>query len=75
MVQISAEDAGKQFKSLLRQVMEGHSVEIVSGDRAVARIVPAGETPGKRGFGSARDWITVPDDFDEPLPDFEEYTS
>jgi prevent-host-death family protein len=73
MVQVSAEEAGQRFESLLRQVMEGQSVEIVSGDRPVAVLVPA-EPRKKPRFGSARDLFTVPDDFDEPLPDFEEYT-
>ena len=29
---------------------------------------------GRREFGSAQEFLTVPDDFDDPLDDFEPYT-
>lgn len=73
MVQISAEEAGQQFEELLRQVIQGQSIEIMAGERRVAVILPAGEIRRKRRFGSAKGLITVPDDIEEPVPGLDEY--
>lgn len=51
---------------------EGESVEVIVLSVAPRADVPA-ERP-RRQFGSVRGLITVPDDFDEPLADFEPYT-
>jgi hypothetical protein len=37
-------------------------------------VKPLAGTSGRRGgFGSARGWFTMSEDFDEPLEDFQEY--
>lgn len=51
---------------------EGESVEVI-----VLSVAPRAEVPAerpRRQFGSARGLVAVPDDFDEPLTDFEPYT-
>jgi antitoxin (DNA-binding transcriptional repressor) of toxin-antitoxin stability system len=49
-------------------VAAGEEIEVLRGDKPVARIVPvpAGRA---RELGYDRGRMTVPDDFDAPLPD------
>jgi antitoxin (DNA-binding transcriptional repressor) of toxin-antitoxin stability system len=47
----------------------GQEIEIKRNGAAVARLVPARPTPGRRTFGFDRGRFAVPDDFDAPLPD------
>lgn len=51
------------------RVMEGETVVIYDGARAVAEIRPVAETETLRPIGLAEGEFVVPDDFDDPLPD------
>ena len=52
----------------------GETVEvIVLVPGSVPGSAPGAATP-RREFGAARGVLTVPDDFDDPLDDFEPYT-
>lgn len=65
--------AGAQLARLVHEAGAGAEVVITEGGRPVAKLVPV---PGAadREPGSARGLFTVPDDFDDPLDDFREYT-
>ena len=73
MQTISTEDIQRDPRELLRQVEAGQTVRIVRGGRTVAEVRPAsaGDTDVKepRPFGLCAGEFTVPDDFDEPLPE------
>lgn len=71
MAQYSVFQAKTQLSRLLRKVEQGEDVIIVNRNRPVARIVPI--QAGKRTLGSLKGKITISEDFDEPLKDFEEY--
>lgn len=53
----------------LHRVIDGETVVVYRGDRAVAEIRPLGETETLRPVGLAEGEFVVPDDFDDPLPD------
>ena len=48
---------------------EGENVEVI----VLKTSPPQPESRPRRQFGSAKGLITVPDDFDDPLDDFEPY--
>jgi len=67
MKAVGVHEAKTHFSQLLRRVASGEEIEIHSGGRPVARIVPI-LPPGKRQFGDDRGRFEVPEDFDAPLP-------
>lgn len=66
---VSSTEAKNRLNALLADVERtGKTVIITNHGRDVARLVPA--TPTLRTFGQLPK-MSVPDDFDEPLPDDE----
>ena len=61
-------EAKTHLSRLLRMVAAGEEVTIMRGGIPVARLVPATPRP-RREFGIDEGAFSVPDDFDEPLPD------
>ena len=53
----------------LHRVLDGETIVVYQGKRAVAEIRPVAETEKLRPVGLAEGEFVVPDDFDEPLPD------
>ena len=51
------------------RVIDGETVVVYQGKRAVAEIRPISETETLRPVGLAEGEFVVPDDFDDPLPD------
>ena len=50
------------------RVIDGETVVVYQGERAVAEIRPLAETERLRPVGLAEGEFVVPDDFDDPLP-------
>jgi antitoxin (DNA-binding transcriptional repressor) of toxin-antitoxin stability system len=69
-VEISVDDIGGNLQRYLELVEAGQSLTILRAGKAVAEIkpVPAGD-PALRPFGLCAGEFTVPDNFDEPLPE------
>ena len=69
-VEISVDDMADNLQSYLELVEAGQSLTILKAGRPVAEIKPvsAGDT-ALRPFGLCAGEFTVPDDFDEPLPE------
>lgn len=61
-------EAKTNLSDLVRRVEAGEEVIIRRGDKPVARLVAVEPEPIQR-FGFDLGVFTVPDDFDEPLPD------
>lgn len=61
-------EAKTTLSELLRRVAAGEEVTITSSGQPVARLVPV-PRQGARTFGADRGRFTVPEDFNEPLPD------
>jgi prevent-host-death family protein len=64
---VGVHEAKTHFSQLLRRVAAGEQIEIRSGGRPVARLVPV-DTPRQRQLGYDRGRFELPDDFDAPLP-------
>jgi antitoxin (DNA-binding transcriptional repressor) of toxin-antitoxin stability system len=56
---------------LLHLAIAGQEIVITQGDQPVARLVSI--APKRSLFGSDKGKIFMSDDFDAPLPEFEEY--
>ena len=74
MHQVNVEEAKNSLPELIDAAVKGEEVVITKDDQQVVKLVPILGTRPHPQFGSARGLITMSDDFDEPLPDFEEYT-
>ena len=61
--------AKTHLSRLIDEVAEGEEVVIAKAGRPVARLVPIGKAPSRRTLGSLAGRLTVPRDFDAPLPD------
>lgn len=53
----------------LRQVEAGETLVIVRFDKAIAELRPIASNKQLRPFGLCSGDFTVPDDFDDPLPE------
>lgn len=65
---VGVHEAKTHFSKLLERVAAGEEITITRRGEAVAQLVPTG-SPSVRRFGSDRGRWTVPEDFDDPLPD------
>jgi prevent-host-death family protein len=70
MSTVSLQELQRDTGSLLDRVEAGEHLVVVRGGRPVAELrpVPASQ-PGPRPFGLCAGEFTVPDDFDDPLPE------
>jgi len=64
---VGVHEAKTNLSHLLRRVAEGEEIVIRRGREPVARLVPMG--PPLRRTGQLRGILTVPEDFDSPLPE------
>jgi prevent-host-death family protein len=70
MSTISSQEFQQNPASLLDRVVAGENIVIVRGGRPVAEVRPiAVPEPMPRPFGLCAGEFTVPDDFDDPLPE------
>jgi len=65
----SVTEAKAQFSKLVRRVAAGEEITITKQDVPVARLVPVEAKKGKRRLGFYEGKLTIPGDFDAPLPD------
>jgi len=73
MQQVTLDDAKKRLDDLVAAAVKGDEVVITKEDRPVVKLVPVTGTRAQPKFGSAKGLITMSDDFDEPIEDFDEY--
>lgn len=66
---VNTHEAKTRFSSLLRRVAAGEEITIANRGVPVARLVPLSLATGARKLGVFRGQMTIPDDFDAPLPD------
>jgi prevent-host-death family protein len=64
--------AKAKLPSLVREALAGDEVVIAKDNRPLVRLVPIAGGPWAPG--SAKGQISISADFDEPLPDFDDYT-
>ena len=74
MHRVDVEDAKTSLDQLLAEALRGEEVVLTKDDQPIARLVGLAETRRRPRFGSATGLIRIADDFEAPLPDFDEYT-
>lgn len=72
MTRIDIEHAKGRFLELLELAASGEEI-IIDKDQQPFVLLSAAAPRAKRVFGSARGQIQIMPDFDEPLPDFQDY--
>jgi antitoxin (DNA-binding transcriptional repressor) of toxin-antitoxin stability system len=73
MQQVDIEEAKTSLPALIDAAVKGEEIVIAKDEEHVVRLVPVSRAKPRPRFGSAEGLITMADDFDEPLDDFEEY--
>ncbi len=68
-VNVSVEEMKRDPEAVLHRVLEGETLVLTEHDRPVAEIRPIESSRRPRPFGLAAGTFTVPDDFDDPLPE------
>ncbi len=62
------------LSDLIDAAVNGEEVVIAKDEQHLVKLMPVSRVNASRPqFGSAKGLITMSDDFDEPLEDFEEY--
>ena len=74
MQRISLSEAQTELQHLVDAAVRGETVLIVGNDDQVVQLVPLTPSKHRRKAGSAKGLITFAEDFDTPLPDFDEYS-
>jgi prevent-host-death family protein len=67
VTRVGVGEAKTQLSRLLRLVEQGDEVVIERDGQPVARLIAV--APRRRRFGQLTGQLTVPEDFDAPLPD------
>ncbi len=67
MTEVGVHEAKTHLSRLLRRVAAGEQIVITSGGRPAARLVPIERTES-RELGFDAGVISIPEDFDDPLP-------
>jgi prevent-host-death family protein len=68
MSKVNVHEAKTSFSRLLRRVAAGEEITIANRGVPVARLVPVPSEETTRKLGFFRGQMTIPDDFDAPLP-------
>ena len=75
MTVVNIHEAKTHLSKLLQRVATGERIIIANAGKPVAVLGPLIVTPARRVFGIDKEHGTVVgDDWDDPLPEFEEYT-
>lgn len=73
MTQITLDEASQNLSDLIEAALGGEEIIIVKDNQPVVKLTPVLPVKRRRQPGSAKGLITIADDFDEPLEDFQEY--
>lgn len=73
MFQVTPDEAKARLAELIEAAMRGERVVIARDNEHAVRLVPVPSPVRQRHAGTAKGLITIRDDFDAPLPDFDEY--
>jgi prevent-host-death family protein len=72
VTKVAVKEAQERLPELLEEAARGEEVIITTEDGTSVVLVPQARKK-RSGFGSAKDEITMSDDFFEPLEDFKDY--
>lgn len=69
MLSITVDEIQRDPLKYIHQVETGETIVIVKNDKPIAEIKPVSNPKQLRPFGLCAGDFSVPDDFDDPLPD------
>jgi antitoxin (DNA-binding transcriptional repressor) of toxin-antitoxin stability system len=69
MLNVTIDEIQRDPLKYLHQVEAGETLIIVRANKAIAELRPIHSSPQLRPFGLCKGEFTVPDDFDDPLPE------
>ncbi len=70
MITINLDELEKDWRAYLRRVEAGETVIVMRDNKPIAQIKPVqAEELDIRPYGLYKGLFTVPDDFDDPLPE------
>lgn len=76
-IRTTVDEASAHLRELLQAALSGEEVLIADpndgGSRRLVKLVAAPDTDREAIFGSGKGLFRMMEDFDDPLPDFEEY--
>jgi prevent-host-death family protein len=72
---VGLKEAAERLAELIDEVASGEEVVITREDGATFKIISVALVPPFPKFGSATGRVTITEDFDEPLEDFQAYVS
>jgi prevent-host-death family protein len=67
MTQITLTEASQHLSDLIEAALKGEEIVITKENQPLVKLVPVSPVKRRPLFGSAKDLITISDDFDEPL--------
>ena len=70
---VNIHEAKTHFSKLVERVMAGERITIAKAGKPVAVLSPISERPPERVLGRDAGRVVIHEDFDAPLPEFEEY--
>jgi antitoxin (DNA-binding transcriptional repressor) of toxin-antitoxin stability system len=73
MSPLSIEQAKTRLPELIEAAVSGEEVVIAKDDQHSVKLVPVSTQTKRPQFGSAKGLISMTEDFDEALKDFDEY--
>ena len=74
MSAVTLDIAQAHLSDLIEDAIQGKEVVITKDGKAVVKLVPVSQPKPLPIFGSAKGLISMSDDFDAPLDDFQGYT-
>lgn len=69
MEQVNIHQAKTHLSELLNRAVLGEDIVIAKAGKPMVRLVPIAQPQNPRILGRDKGLYTVPDDFDDPLPD------
>ncbi|HUF77527.1 MAG TPA: type II toxin-antitoxin system prevent-host-death family antitoxin [Thermoanaerobaculia bacterium] len=73
MSRVNIHEAKTHLSRLVDEAVRGGEVIIARGNKPLVKLVPVAEARPPRRLGTAAGKVRMSEDFDEPLPDFDEY--
>jgi len=73
MSTVNIHQAKTHLSRLVQEAVEGGEVIIARANKPLVKLVPVEEARPPRRLGTAAGKVWMSEDFDEPLPDFDEY--
>jgi prevent-host-death family protein len=75
MSTVTLDRAQANLSALIKDAIRGKEVLITKDGKPLVKLVPVSQAKPCPVFGSAKGMISMSDDFDAPLEDFQDYTS